>query len=227
MRSISRCRGLRYNGAMSDVDAAAPRVRKLAASMGVALHDDAVEPLAQYVTTATRWSSKINLAGGRTPSERDEILLADALVLAELLTEPARIVDVGAGVGAPALPLLLLREGLSAVLLEPRHKRAAFLRTVSAQLELEQRVRVVQTRVEPDAPEVEGAPFDLALSRATFAPEVWLTLGMRLAERVVVLGREDVPTAPEGVVRETVRRYELPSAGSPRTAGVYRRERCV
>jgi hypothetical protein len=49
-----------------------------------------------------------------------------------------------------------------------------------------------------------------------------------LATTVVVLGREDVPDAPEGLVRETVRRYALPHAGVPRTLGVYRRERdCV
>jgi 16S rRNA (guanine527-N7)-methyltransferase len=101
---------------------------------------------------------------------------------------------VGSGGGLPALPLALLRPDLVIRLCEPIAKKAAFLRTAIRELKLADRVALEARRAEELTEEVAGnVPrelFDVATSRATFAPETWLALGRRLVRpggRVFVL----------------------------------------
>jgi 16S rRNA (guanine527-N7)-methyltransferase len=69
----------------------------------------------------------VNLTGARTPRERVATLVAPVLPAAPL-PAPGRLLDVGSGNGSPGLVLALLRPDLEVTLLEPRHKRWAFLR---------------------------------------------------------------------------------------------------
>jgi 16S rRNA (guanine527-N7)-methyltransferase len=132
------------------------------------------------------------------------------------------VIDVGAGGGAPTIPLALLRPDLGARLVEPRQKRGAFLRTACASLDLLGRVNVEQGRIEPDAPEVDAGDFDLALSRATFAPEIWVPLGLRLAPRcVALLGSADWSDEERAPV--DARDYIVPSSGAKRRALLFER----
>jgi 16S rRNA (guanine527-N7)-methyltransferase len=106
------------------------------------------------------------------------------------------VVDVGSGGGLPALPLALLRDGLTVELCEPIAKKGAFLRTAIRELGLSDRVRLNATRGELLA-DAQGGRFDVAISRATFAPVDWLPLGRRLVRpggRVFALAApDDVP----------------------------------
>jgi 16S rRNA (guanine527-N7)-methyltransferase len=165
----------------------------------------------------------MSLTAARTDDELAEVLCADALVLAreDLVPPHARVVDVGSGAGAPAVPLAILREDLTFVLVEPLRKRVAFLRTAIGTLDLASRVRVLETRAERGS-EVPGGPFDVATSRATLAPGEWLALGAALAERVVVFtAREEPPPVPDDWISSNVV-YSLPSSGAPRRITVYR-----
>jgi 16S rRNA (guanine527-N7)-methyltransferase len=197
-------------------------VAKAAAALGRALPAGAIEPMARFAELVDTWNVRMNLTGARDAKGLCDVLFADAMVLAdrELLAEGARVVDVGAGAGAPALPLALLRPDLRLTLVEPLRKRVTFLRTAIGTLALGDRVRVEERRLE-GAP-VAGAPFDVAYSRATFEPAEWLARGSPLAERVLVLvGNEPLPHAPEGVERVVDRAYRLPFGASPRAVGVY------
>ncbi len=111
------------------------------------------------------------------------------------------------------------------MLVEPRRIRTAFLRTAVGSLGLGDRTTVLETRVDPKSPDVAGAPFDFALSRATFAPEEWRRIGAELAHEVWVLtAGAELDEAP-GL--EAARRldYVVPSSGAPRAAIAYRRRR--
>jgi 16S rRNA (guanine527-N7)-methyltransferase len=118
------------------------------------------------------------------------------------------------------LPLLLMRPDLRASLIEPRRKRIAFLNTAIGSLSLVDRARVVEERIDPDAPHTDAA-VDMAVSRATFAPDVWLRIGLRLAPRVAVLCAGEDLELPDGA--ELVHRhdYRLPAHGSRRTLLVF------
>jgi 16S rRNA (guanine527-N7)-methyltransferase len=107
------------------------------------------------------------------------------------------VIDVGSGGGLPAIPLALLRPELAFELCEPIAKKAAFLRTALRELDLGGRATVRTARGETVAKEIEkGGPraFDVAISRATLAPEKWLALGRRLVRPG---GRVFVLTTPE------------------------------
>ena len=89
----------------------------------------------------------------------------------------------------------MLRPALTVELCEPIAKKGAFLRTAIRELGLGERVRLDPRRGEAIA-DAEPGRFDVALSRATFAPEVWLALGRRLVRpggRVFVAGGRPMP----------------------------------
>jgi len=172
-----------------------------------------------YFDLVKAWGARTDLTSARSDLELAEILFLDAaqLIRAAWLTSSASIVDVGAGVGAPTIPLLLSERSLRGTLVEPRRIRVAFLRTAVGALGLAERATTLETKVDPKEPRVEGAPFTIALSRATFSPDQWLTVGARLGDEVWVLTAGEEP-APIGDLRLTRRlSYEVPSSGAPRT----------
>lgn len=184
----------------------------------------ALPGLAEYADLVRVWNRKVNLVSTVEPERLVEILFADALVLADTALVPhgARVLDVGAGAGAPTLPLLLLRPDLCATCVEPRRKRATFLRHAAARLGIGARSEVGEHKIDPDRPAHPDAPFAVALSRATFAPAIWLCVGTALAARVVVMTAREAPPAPPERVRVTAEvRYRLPSDGAPRRIAVY------
>ena len=57
-------------------------------------------------------------------------------VVAELMPDGARVVDIGSGAGLPGIPLALARPDLQIVLVEPLARRVEWLREVVADLDL-------------------------------------------------------------------------------------------
>ncbi len=188
------------------------------------LDESELRPLASYAALLATWTLRVDLVATRGARELVELLFLDAFVLASSgwISEGTRAIDVGAGGGAPTIPLALLRPDLTARLVEPRQKRGAFLRTACASLGLLERVKVEDARIEPGGPDVELRDFDLALSRATFAPEIWVPLGLRLAPRcVALLGSADWPGEERTPTDE--RDYVVPSSGAKRRALLFER----
>ena len=203
-----------------------PLIEKLAEAMRYPLSTDAAARLAAFAQQVATWNRRVGLIGARDAEEQTEILVADALALARarLIPGKASLIDVGSGAGAPVLPLLLLREDLSAVLVESRRKRVAFLRTTAEMLEIGGRAQVVAQRLDPCKPRIEGAPFDVAMSRATFPPELWVSAGAALAQHTLLFtAREQPVTPPAGSERTRSIDYRLPGSGASRRITVYSR----
>ncbi len=178
-----------------------------------------------YFDVVRAWDARTDLTSARTDTQLAEILFLDAAhVVGEGWTNPsASLVDVGAGVGAPTLPILLSDETLRGTLVEPRRIRTAFLRTAAGTLGLAGRTTMLEQKVDPTKPAVECAPFSIALSRATFAPEQWLGIGAHLATEVWVLtAGAEVEASGELRLHRRVD-YEVPSSGAPRSILAYRR----
>jgi 16S rRNA (guanine527-N7)-methyltransferase len=171
------------------------RLEALAATWRMGCNDAQVRALLAYAELLLTWSARINLTAASSATALIEVHFPDAFALARRLEDPARVVDVGTGGGLPALPLALLRPGLSLDLCEPIAKKGAFLRTAIRELGLGDRVRVEAARGEVLAGSRPG--FDAAISRATFSPADWLALGRRLVRpggRVFALAAaDDVP----------------------------------
>jgi 16S rRNA G527 N7-methylase RsmG len=188
--------------------------------------DDAArrEALTTYVTLVDTWNRKQNLTGAHTIEELVEILVGDAVHLAEALVDGGirSFVDVGAGAGAPAIPLLALLPETRGVLVEPARKRVTFMRLAIGTLGLGPRARVLEQSVDQADPSVEGAPFDVALSRATFSPEEWLPVGLALGHTVAVLSTGAPRHTPPNTELVHSTHYTLRSAAQPRWLGLYR-----
>lgn len=76
------------------------------------------------------------LLGPREAPRVWERHVLNCAVVAELLPDGARVVDVGSGAGLPGIPLALARPDLRIVLVEPLARRVEWLREVIADLEL-------------------------------------------------------------------------------------------
>ena len=85
-------------------------------------------------------------------------------VVAELVPDGARVVDVGSGAGLPGIPLALARPDLQIVLVEPLARRVEWLREVIDDLELA--VEVERGRAEEAAVRRRWKGADVVTARA-------------------------------------------------------------
>ncbi len=79
----------------------------------------------------------------------------------DFLSPGIRILDIGSGVGQPAIPIAIRRPDLEVVLCEIRKRRAAFLELAVSSLELEN-ARVYNG----DVQQLIAAPFDAVVAQA-------------------------------------------------------------
>jgi 16S rRNA (guanine527-N7)-methyltransferase len=197
-----------------------PLVDGALASLGSPGDAGARDAIVTWVERLREWNTRMDLTAARSDAELVDLMLGDAAVLAAHVAPGARVVDVGTGAGAPGLGLALLRPDLGITLVEPRAKRAAFLRTAVGLLERTD-VRIDVTRGET----LPAASWDVAISRATLEPQAWLDLGARLVAsggRVWALLAQGTPPVHPRARTEHDLAYSWPLTGAPRRAVEYR-----
>ena len=176
----------------------------------------ALQRLAHYAELLERWSERHNLV---RYSSREELVrrhILDALAAAPLLVGSGRLLDVGSGAGLPGVPLLAVRPQWGGVLLEPRQKRWAFLRTVVRELGLE--ADVARSRFQDLG---ECPKFDLITVRAVGGHEALLEWARgRLTEggEVVIWTTVDGQAALEAVAGWRVLSSQQPGLDCGRLA---------
>jgi len=104
------------------------------------------------------------LIGPREGDRLWERHLLNSAVLAELVPQGCRVLDVGSGAGLPGIPLALARPDLSIVLLEPMARRVAWLREIVTALGLT--VEVHRGRAEDPVVRDELGGNDVVTARA-------------------------------------------------------------
>lgn len=101
----------------------------------LALRPEQAEKLETFLDLLEEWNSVYNLMG---PIDRAKLLqdhVRECFVGVPWLL-PGELVDVGSGNGFPGVLLLVAREGLPGIFLEPRKNRWAFLKEVVRRLRL-------------------------------------------------------------------------------------------
>src|SRR6188768_1625865 len=85
-------------------------LREVPASAGLALslETGAADQLVRWLDLVVTWSERVDLTAARDADTLADLLLADAALLASTPLSGS-VVDVGSGVGAPAIPLAILR----------------------------------------------------------------------------------------------------------------------
>jgi 16S rRNA (guanine527-N7)-methyltransferase len=170
------------------------------------------DQLDRYLALLETWNKRINLTSVRDANEIRRKHFDDSLAVVPHLPAEARtLVDVGSGAGFPGAVLALARPDLAVTLVESNNKKVAFLRTVARELGLAN-VTVDASRIEAVRDRQGFVPFDVAISRATFAVPDWLTLGLTLVRPgglVIAMEGAEQHDLPEGAVRVAV---SLPGA---------------
>ena len=134
------------------------------AALGLALDARQQGQLAAYLALLAKWNKTYNLTAIRDPARMVTHHVLDALaVLPHLPDSPGvRVLDVGSGGGVPGIPLAIARPDWRVVMVDPNHKKAAFLTQAVIELRLPN-VAAHAARVEDMRDE---APFDIVISRA-------------------------------------------------------------
>ncbi|HEX9051848.1 MAG TPA: 16S rRNA (guanine(527)-N(7))-methyltransferase RsmG [Anaeromyxobacter sp.] len=197
----------------------------------LAVPAEALPLLERFADRLLAWNRKVNLTRITAPAEVAEKHLVDALLLLPAIAGARTLLDVGSGAGIPGVPVACARRDLDVTCCDSVTKKVAFVKAVSAELDV--RVRAVAVRAEGD-PERERLPrCDAVVSRALADPEAWVPLGARyLADGGVLLamlGREaDRGRLAEigrgsGLALASLDAFVLPVSRSARAIAAWRR----
>lgn len=154
----------------ADHAAEGARLRDRARAFGVELSDGALRDLATFLDELELWNARANLVGQHDRATLIERHLVDSLAAVPLLRglgENLRVADLGSGAGLPGIPLAIVLQPREMLLVEPRRKRASFLRAVRRKL-TGLAIAVHEGRAEEIAP-AETGPFDAVVSRAALS----------------------------------------------------------
>lgn len=143
-------------------------LRRKAPAFGLDLDASRTDRLSRYLAELDRWRRRVNLTGDLDAEELAGHAL-ESLLASDLVAHSEKVVDIGSGAGFPGMPLAIGRPDLAVALVEPRGKRAAFLRHVCRELGLSN-VTVIEGRIE----EVGGQTFGIATTRAVGGLGTWV-----------------------------------------------------
>jgi len=144
---------------MTDRAALQARLEQGIAVLGLALPDNAVPRLLDYLELLLRWNATYNLTAVRDPSGMVTRHLLDSLAILPYVSGTT-LADLGTGPGLPGIVLAIAAPGRAITLVDSNGKKVRFLREAIRSLKLEG-VQAVQSRVE----DVDGS-FDCITARA-------------------------------------------------------------
>lgn len=113
------------------------RLLRRATRARVALDETVAERITVYVELLRRWNTSMNLTALDDRNAGLDRLVIEPLAAAAHIPTDGAIVDIGSGGGSPAIPLKLAVPGVALRMVEAKTRKAAFLREVVRQLELE------------------------------------------------------------------------------------------
>ncbi len=139
--------------------------------MAVALEDRAKRVFGDHYPKAVTFGNLLTdhgvergLIGPREVDRLWERHILNSAVVAELLPQGCRVVDVGSGAGLPGIPLAIARPDLDLTLLEPMARRVAWLTEVVDALDL--KTEVLRGRAEEAAVRERLSDSDVVTARA-------------------------------------------------------------
>lgn len=201
---------------------AAARLRAGARSLDVDLDESQLAALCRFLDELELWNARTNLVGEHDRVALVERHLLDALAAVPLLRSlgsDLRVADVGSGAGLPGIPLAIALRTRAVTLIEPRRKRASFLRSMRRALP-SLGIHVVEDRAESLAarPEEVGS-YDAMVSRAALDDEdLQRCAGSLLRPGGLLIAYrggadERAPTGSEQLAPADSHRYTLAGAG--------------
>ena len=118
-----------------------------ARSFGLALSPQQIAAFASYRSLLSVWGARLNLTAIREDPLVVRLHFLDSLSVVPLLSRADALMDIGSGAGFPGIPIKLVSQEKPVYLVEPRRKRANFLRHVIRELDLTN-AHVIENRAE-------------------------------------------------------------------------------
>jgi 16S rRNA (guanine527-N7)-methyltransferase len=140
--------------------------------LGISLSDSQVQSFSSYLALLVLWNQTFNLTSLRDPAQIVRLHFLDTLAIAAFLEKSDSIMDIGSGAGFPGLPLAILYPRARVILIEPRRKKANFLRAAGRAIQASQLV-IIEDRVERLDPADIGL-FSTIAFRAVGRPDFFL-----------------------------------------------------
>jgi 16S rRNA (guanine527-N7)-methyltransferase len=117
-----------------------------------------------YIDLLLRWNEKTALTAVTQPEEILRFHFGESILAASSVPiRHGRLADVGSGAGFPAVPVRMVSENLSVILIESNQKKATFLAEVGRELQFNN-VEVHRSRMEDVS--LRGEPVDFVSARA-------------------------------------------------------------
>lgn len=133
--------------------------------MNIEISDEKLDQFMKYKELLIDWNNKINLTAITEPEEIIKKHFCDSLSSLSLIKEGAKIADVGTGAGFPALPIAIMRDDVSVLLIDSLNKRIKFLDIVISELGLKN-IKTVHMRAEEGGRSELRDSFDIVTARA-------------------------------------------------------------
>jgi 16S rRNA (guanine527-N7)-methyltransferase len=143
------------------------RLAEVSVALGAPLDARAIGRVAEFAELLGIWAARTNLISCRNGRELVDRHVLDSLVLAQHLRAAGVIVDLGSGAGFPGVPLAIAFPEKRLILVEPRRRRASFLREVARRVAPNIEVAIRRAELE-DGPAIAS---DAVVSRAVWADE--------------------------------------------------------
>jgi 16S rRNA (guanine527-N7)-methyltransferase len=121
--------------------------RRACDALGLEIPAGEMARLVRYLHLLLETNKQFNLTAIRDPDEAWMRHILDSLSLLPHLGAAQALIDIGSGGGLPGIPIAIVQPHLRVTLLEATGKKANFLRTVAAELPL-QNIVVVSERAE-------------------------------------------------------------------------------
>lgn len=128
----------------------------------LSLSEEQIDRLDVYYELVRKHNPILHLVSSTAPEEFAVRHVLESLVLARFLPTDMRFADVGPGAGLPSIPCLIIRDDLSAVLVEASAKKSRFLVDAVAELRLSDRAVVENKQFQ----EVQPVGFSSVMCRA-------------------------------------------------------------
>lgn len=151
--------------------------------LGLPCSREQADRIGGYINLLIKWNQTFNLIASCDPEYLFFRHVLDSL-LAKPFIKEKRVLDVGSGGGLPGIPLAIMIPELDFTLLDSNSKKTRFLRQVSIELELSDRIKVVKSRIEEYRP---AQPFDTVICRAFSSLEDFVKSCLHVCDQRTVM----------------------------------------